>query len=123
VDEKVHISVKGKSQCKRRLQMLTLELFQEIGVYMRKLFKPGVIKFEVEYLTEILWMVVKKIDKHNTESDEFNILDTYKAAVLVHVCRFVTCQFQTLNKQYDEKHSPRDEIEKFKCKTWKCFLI
>lgn len=127
-----HISIHKKyyvlnkeslDKCKSQTFDITNKILRKIDTTLSELNAQDK-RFHLSYVTEIVHIVHNYIDEHNSKKAKeykFNLLPPFRAMILAHVLRYATFFFTTLNDAYNQKHSPKAQMQEYKGTAWGLF--
>ncbi|XP_063435684.1 interferon-induced very large GTPase 1-like [Mytilus trossulus] len=107
--------------CAKRTLDITNKIFLKSDRAVAKRIKLDE-RFNSIFITELLDIIMNEIDKFNScENDAFNILDTYRAMLAVHVCNYAKEVYGKMNERYERKHGWEAKVKVFKKNMWEIF--
>lgn len=116
-------SMKNKdfSICAKKTLQVTENIFLKADVSVEKKVRLDE-KFNSVFITELLDIIVGEIDKFNSRKNkQFNILDTYKAFIAVHVCNYAKTVYSQMNDRYEVRHGWKAKFEEHEKVVWGIF--
>lgn len=110
-------------ECKVQIVDVVDVIFRRIDCKLSELNVQDV-KFDISYVTEILKIIYDEIEDQNGDKNNayhFNLTTAFRAFVFTHVKRYLAIFFEKLDNKYNEKHSPKAVMEKYRGTVWTLF--
>ncbi|CAG2217263.1 unnamed protein product [Mytilus edulis] len=112
---------KDFSICAKKTLQVTESIFLKADVSVEKKIRLDE-RFNSVFITELLDIIVDEIDKFNSRKNKrFNILDTYKALIAMHVCNYAKNRYSKMNDDYEGRHSWKAKFKEHEKVVWGIF--